>query len=72
MANIKVNDLLELNPAGAELFNDSESFMKELSEESEQMEVIGGYSPYVEYCLFGTCNLTGAISSNTVVIVFNK
>ena len=72
MANIKVNDLLELNPAGTELFNDSESFMKELSEESEQMEVIGGDRPYVAYCFLGTCNATGSIGSNTVIIVFNK
>ena len=40
MANIKVNDLIGLNLAGADLFNDPESFMKDLSEESEQ--VIGG------------------------------
>jgi hypothetical protein len=42
MANIKINDLLNLNLTGSELFNDSESFLTELSDESEQMGVIGG------------------------------
>jgi hypothetical protein len=42
MANIKVNDLLNLNLTGAELFNDSESFLTELNDENEQMAVIGG------------------------------
>ncbi|MBD2214057.1 hypothetical protein H6G64_18160 [Calothrix sp. FACHB-156] len=42
MANIKVNDLLNLNLTGAELFNDSESFLTELSEESEQINIHGG------------------------------
>ncbi|MDZ7962498.1 MAG: hypothetical protein RMY34_32305 [Aulosira sp. DedQUE10] len=42
MANIKVNDLLNLNLTGVELFNDSESFLTELSDESEQINVYGG------------------------------
>ena len=49
MANINVNDLIDLNLAGADLFNDPESFMKDLNEESEQ--VIGG----IVYCLRPTC-----------------
>lgn len=69
MANIKVNDLLELNPAGTELFNDSESFMNELSEESEQMEVIGG-GPV--NCLKPTCLQTDIIRIRTVPVVFNQ
>lgn len=62
MANINVNDLIGLNLAGADLFNDPESFMKDLNEESEQ--VIGGRTPVqcfrpscVEthrHCLHGT------------------
>ncbi|AOX00290.1 hypothetical protein BJP34_13225 [Moorena producens PAL-8-15-08-1] len=42
MANININDLSALNLTGAELFDDSESFMTELSDESEQMEEIYG------------------------------
>ncbi len=42
MANIKVHELSSLNLSGAELFNDSESFMTELSDESEQMAILGG------------------------------
>jgi hypothetical protein len=42
MANIKVNDLLNLNLSGAELFNDSESFLTDLNDENEQMAVVGG------------------------------
>jgi hypothetical protein len=38
MANIKVNDI---KPAGAELFGDSESFMKDLSD-SEMNNLVGG------------------------------
>ncbi len=51
MANINVNDLIDLNLAGADLFNDPESFMKDLNEESEQ--VIGGDSPVA--CAPPTC-----------------
>ncbi|BAY30884.1 hypothetical protein NIES2107_27320 [Nostoc carneum NIES-2107] len=42
MANINVNDLLHLNLIGSDLLNDSESFLTELSDESEQMGIIGG------------------------------
>ena len=41
MANIKVNNLSALNITGAELFNDSESFLKELSDENEQIGGVG-------------------------------
>ncbi|MBD2214061.1 hypothetical protein H6G64_18180 [Calothrix sp. FACHB-156] len=40
MANIRVNDLLNLNLTGTDLFNDSESFLKELSEDDNQ--IFGG------------------------------
>jgi hypothetical protein len=53
MANINVNDLINLNLAGADLFNDPESFMKDLNEESEQ--VIGGMDKIPVYCLQPTC-----------------
>ncbi|MDJ0732604.1 MAG: hypothetical protein QNJ47_00730 [Nostocaceae cyanobacterium] len=39
MANIKVN---EINPAGAELFLDSDSFLNELSESEEIISINGG------------------------------
>lgn len=42
MANIKVSDLLNLNLTGTELFNDSESFLTELSDDSEQINGIYG------------------------------
>ena len=43
MANIKLNELSSLNLSGAELFNDSESFMTELNEDNEQMkQILGG------------------------------
>ena len=54
MANINVNDLIDLNLAGADLFNDPESFMKDLNEESQQ--VIGGVEPQ---CYAPTCVVTG-------------
>jgi hypothetical protein len=40
MANIQVDKLLNQGISGAQLFNDSESFMIELSDDSEQ--IIGG------------------------------
>ena len=50
MANIKINELSALNLSGTELFNDAESFMTELNEESEQMEtILGG-------CFFVSCD----------------
>ena len=42
MANIKINNL---NPAGSELFNDSESYLDELT--TEELNVIGGGTPAV-------------------------
>jgi hypothetical protein len=52
MPNINVNDLIDLNLAGADLFNDPESFMEDLNEESEQ--VIGG-DKITEICRQPTC-----------------
>jgi hypothetical protein len=54
MANINVNDLIDLNLAGVDLLNDPESFMKDLNEESEQ--VIGGCNTSVRVeCRLPTC-----------------
>ncbi len=43
MANIKVKDLTSI--AGADLFNDSESFMRDLSD--NELETQGGGTPAV-------------------------
>jgi hypothetical protein len=43
MANIKVQDLTSI--AGADLFNDSESFMRDLSEDELTMQ--GGITPAI-------------------------
>jgi hypothetical protein len=42
MANIKLDNLSKLNLSGADLFDDSESFLTELNDENEQMGVVGG------------------------------
>lgn len=42
MSNLKINNLSKLNLSGADLFDDSESFLTELSDENEQMGVVGG------------------------------
>jgi hypothetical protein len=50
MANIKVNDLSKLNLSGTELFDDSESFLTELNDENEHMQVMGGGICVVDSC----------------------
>lgn len=69
MANINVNDLIDLNLAGADLFNDPESFMKDLNEESEQ--VIGGnQTTVIVECRPTTCVHThGHCNNNTMKVV---
>jgi hypothetical protein len=49
MADIKISNL-----SGNDLFSDSESFLTELSDASE--EIIGG--ALVDVCIAGTCNIT--------------
>ena len=56
MANINIKDLSDLNLTGAELFNDSESFMTELNEEGEEMGAIHGGDLW---CALPTCLDTG-------------
>ncbi len=66
MANINVNDLIDLNLTGADLFNDPESFMKDLNEESEQ--VIGGLD-----CAGPTCVKThGHCLAQTAIGVIHR
>ncbi|QIR35413.1 hypothetical protein HCG51_00720 [Tolypothrix sp. PCC 7910] len=62
MANIKVHDLLNLNLTGAELFNDSESFLKELSEDENQ--IFGGTA-----CVPGTCQEVTPLCLRTTQII---
>ncbi len=61
MAKIKVNDI---NPTGADLFDDSESFMNELSTD-ELEQAMGGLSVFSEAILsiYKGFNISG-ISKN--------
>jgi hypothetical protein len=52
MADIQVKDLFDRNIAGSELFNDSENFMVELSDDSEQ--IVGGMAPKTTVCTIKT------------------
>jgi hypothetical protein len=45
MANITLEDLVGYDVAGADLFNDSESFMRDLSD--DELDVQGGITPIV-------------------------
>ena len=42
MANIDIKNISELNLSGNDLFEDSESFITELNDNSEQDLIIGG------------------------------
>lgn len=54
MANININDIKDLRPAGSEFFGDNESYMSELTEDTiSGLKVWGG-------SLLG--ELTGALS----------
>ncbi len=65
MANINIANISDLNLNGNDLFEDSESFMKEVNDESEQ--VIGGKPVY---CLLPTCQATEGecVGSRSIVI----
>jgi hypothetical protein len=67
MADIKLNDLLTQNTSGSDLFSDSESFLKELSDEGE--EICGGSKPG---CLRPTCEdtLIGCWRGSVVQTIF--
>jgi hypothetical protein len=60
MADIKLNDLLTQNNSGSDLFSDSESFLKELSDEGEQ--IVGGLKVDI-WCALPTCRRTGGAIS---------
>lgn len=60
MADIKLNDLSNRSASGSDLFNDSESFLKELSDEGEQ--IVGGLRVDV-WCALPTCRRTGGAIS---------
>lgn len=59
MANIVIDNLSDYNVSGSELFDDSESFLQELTE-GELMETNGGSS--------GVC-ITSLVS--TIVVVYS-
>jgi hypothetical protein len=52
MANINIENISDLALSGNNLFEDSESFMTELSDEQEEMGVYGGAKPI---CLGKSC-----------------
>jgi hypothetical protein len=45
VSNIKVNDLLTYETLGADLFSDSESFMRDLQE--DDLNIQGGITPFL-------------------------
>jgi hypothetical protein len=62
MANIKINELMNLNLTGADLFNDPESFMIELSAEDESMgHILGGLACGFT-CGDTNCGYTGIVA----------
>lgn len=63
MANIQVDKLLNQDISGAELFNDSESFTIELSDDSEQ--IIGG----MKNCIISVVN---CICTDISIIVMTR
>ncbi len=67
MAVIKIS---ELRPTGSELFQDSESFLNELTSVQEVGKVIGGWSANyysVNTNIGNTHNANGYTNANTVV-----
>ena len=44
MANINIENISELDLNGNELFGDSESFMTEVGDDSEQESIMGGFA----------------------------
>lgn len=71
MASIKIS---ELRPAGSELFQDSESFLTELSESREVAQVLGGWTYYNNQQSVFTKNantVVGNTYSNAVTVVGN-
>ncbi|AFZ01490.1 hypothetical protein [Calothrix sp. PCC 6303] len=49
MANIKLNDLSKMNLSGVDLFDDSESFLTELNDENEQINIVGGSCKFLTF-----------------------
>ncbi len=61
MASIKI---AELRPAGSELFQDSESFLNELSESREMEHVVGGAFTVVGVSL--TAQTVVSVNGNSI------
>lgn len=60
MANINIENISDLALNGNDLFQDSESFMTELSDDSEQDSIMGGLGgcTLTVQCARGTCTQT--------------
>lgn len=54
MANIDINNISDLDVDGNSLFEDSESFMTELSNDEELKSIAGGECNAIS-CLFFSC-----------------
>lgn len=83
MANINIENISDLNLNGNDLFEDSEDFMTEISEDYEIESVFGGLraATFKEIgeintikigCVGQTCQASKAAKSETVIIVYNK
>lgn len=67
MANIDIKNISDLDLNGNSLFEDSEGFMTELSEDNE-IEAINGGCVWTG-CLGDTCTQTGCVLS---VVVYGR
>ncbi|NJK57704.1 MAG: hypothetical protein HC939_17725 [Pleurocapsa sp. SU_5_0] len=76
MANIDINNISDFDINGNSLFEDSEGFMTELSDEP----IFGGagtFGPISEVktivigCVGNTCQASTVAQSNTVIVIFN-
>ena len=57
MANINIENISDLNLNGNDLFEDSESFIAELSDDNEQA-IMGGFCQTPSQCQQITCVIT--------------
>jgi hypothetical protein len=65
MADIKINDLLIHDIPGADLFSDSENFLRDLSD--DEMDIQGGWSPlYFAYASSNICIGGGIVLTHAV------
>ena len=58
MANINIENISDLDLNGNDLFQDSESFITELDDDSEQLAIMGGIPTNCGFCTMETCTPT--------------